>query len=93
MTQDLFTWTLSTRPEAHLDTDLPVVQEVVEWLRAALADQEVDAGDNFLEVGGHSMMAVELNTWLRQQHGLETDVAELFQLPIGQAVRAALAHG
>jgi aryl carrier-like protein len=63
--------------------------EVLSWLRRELSDDGIHAQDNFLDVGGHSMMAIELNTWLLERHGIETDLVELFQQPIGWAVAAA----
>jgi aryl carrier-like protein len=63
--------------------------EVLSWLRRELSDDSIHAQDNFLDVGGHSMMAIELNTWLLERHGIETDLVELFQQPIGWAVAAA----
>jgi hypothetical protein len=68
-----------------------VVKEVVAWLGRALDDSDITGNDNFLEVGGHSMMAIELNTWLAARFSASVDLADLFRGSIQDAVEAAIA--
>jgi acyl carrier protein len=66
-----------------------ITQGTISWLRNALDDDSVSADDNFLEVGGHSMMAIELSTWLKDQHGINLDIRQLFEESVGKAVAGA----
>jgi aryl carrier-like protein len=66
------------------------MSDAVKWLSEALDDPSISPGDNFLAVGGHSMMAFEFKTWLAEQHGVEVDLAELFQMPLHDALADTL---
>jgi aryl carrier-like protein len=66
-----------------------VTDEVVAWLQEKLEDKEITGTDNFLEVGGHSMLAIELNASLVERHGTDLDLAQLFKNPIQEAVAQA----
>jgi aryl carrier-like protein len=63
--------------------------DVVSWLREALDDDTIAADDNFLAVGGHSLMAMSLNAWLVQRGGVAIDLPDLFQKSIRDAVAGA----
>jgi hypothetical protein len=71
-------------------TATEVEAQVLAWLRRELSDEEISATDNFLDVGGHSALAIELNTWLREKYGAAADLADLFRGPIGPAVAAVV---
>jgi len=43
-----------------------VEQSAVEWLRAELDDPEISGTDNFLDVGGHSLIFSRLNKFLTE---------------------------
>jgi hypothetical protein len=61
----------------------------VAWLRTTLDDAEITGDDNFLDVGGHSMIAINFNAWLTEEFGVTTDLAQLFQKTIREAVASA----
>jgi acyl carrier protein len=64
---------------------------MVTWLRNAIQDDDITAADRFLDAGGHSMMAVQLSTWLAGRHGVEIDIAVLFQSTLEQTAESAIA--
>jgi mycobactin peptide synthetase MbtE len=63
-----------------------ITEATVSWLRNALDDDSVSADDNFLEIGGHSIMAMELGAWLKAEHGINLDIRQLFEENVGKAV-------
>jgi aryl carrier-like protein len=63
-----------------------VRHEVLDWLRAKLEDDDIAGDDNFLAVGGHSMLAIELNAWLTERHRADIDLAVLFRESLNEAV-------
>ena len=67
-----------------------ITQAALAWVREALEDGDITAEDNFLAVGGHSMMAIQLRSWLAETYGLDLDLPGLFQRSLGGAVSAAL---
>jgi acyl carrier protein len=60
------------------------------WLGSALDDDSVSTEDNFLELGGHSLMAIELNIWMKETYGCELDVRLLFEDTLGKAIIGAV---
>jgi acyl carrier protein len=63
-------------------------KSVVEWLRTELADPEVTAADNFLDIGGHSFMFANLNAFLSKSFGLVLDQKVTYSEELGTAVAA-----
>lgn len=62
----------------------------IAWLGRALDDDTISADDNFLELGGHSLMAMDLNLWLNETYGLELDVRMLFEDALGKVIISAV---
>ncbi|MEV7866764.1 amino acid adenylation domain-containing protein [Streptomyces sp. NPDC088124] len=58
--------------------------------RELLGDQEITAGDSFLDLGGNSLLALQLLTRLRGRYGVAVDVARFFEDPTVAALAAAL---
>jgi len=75
---------------ASAETASKVQVDVVNWLRDALEDPALSAADNFLAVGGHSMMAIELNNRLAEKHGVTIGLADLFRKTIGDAIASSV---
>ena len=65
-----------------------VEQSVVDWLRTELDDPEIAATDNFLDVGGHSLIFSRLNKFLGDSFGTVLDQKTTYAEPIGVAVTA-----
>lgn len=57
---------------------------VVRWV-AEMIGEDVSPQDNFLDLGGHSMLALELSRKAKEQFGVEFDVQILFERSIGEA--------
>lgn len=66
-----------------------IEQSVVEWLRAELDDPEVVGADNFLDVGGHSLVFARLNKFLADSFGVALDQKVAYSDPLSVAVAAA----
>ncbi|HEY0640799.1 MAG TPA: hypothetical protein VGD67_24470 [Pseudonocardiaceae bacterium] len=66
-----------------------VEKSVVEWLRTELDDAEITGSDNFLDVGGHSLVFSKLNEFLHGSFGVVLDQRTTYGEPLGVAVAAA----
>lgn len=70
-------------------TDVEQVERsVVEWLRAELDDPEITAAENFLDVGGHSLIFARLNKYLGESFGTVLDQQTTYADPLSVAVAA-----
>jgi hypothetical protein len=69
-------------------TTAGVQQSVVEWLRSELDDLEINESDNFLDVGGHSLIFSRLNKFLGDSFGLVLDQKTTYSDPLSVAVAA-----
>ena len=61
----------------------------VAWLRAELDEPEITAGDNFLDVGGHSQTFSRLNKLLGESRGVTLDRRTTCEESLGSAVAKA----
>jgi acyl carrier protein len=66
----------------------PVAQSVVEWLRTELDDPEITGADNFLDVGGHSLIFSRLNKFLGDSFGVVLDQKTTYSDQLNAAVAA-----
>ncbi|MER5197926.1 acyl carrier protein [Streptomyces sp. NPDC002755] len=66
-----------------------VRQWILDRIGEELGDHRITGADNFLELGGHSMMAIELKTRIAREHGLSISLADLFQRSISATVARA----
>ncbi|WP_405947609.1 phosphopantetheine-binding protein [Streptomyces prunicolor] len=78
---------------ASRDVHDPVAVErmVVEWA-AQILEEPASAQDNFLDLGGHSMLAAELNQRVFDTFGAELDLQLLFEKSIGEAAGSIVSH-
>lgn len=72
----------------HVSTT-DVEQSVVEWLRAELDDQDITGADNFLDVGGHSLIFSRLNKYLGDSYGVVLDQKTTYSAELSAAVAAS----
>jgi acyl carrier protein len=70
-----------------------VEQSVVEWLRTELDEPEINASDNFLDVGGHSLAFSRLNKFLADSFGVVLDQRTTYSDSLSVAVAAAGSFG
>ncbi|WP_405783763.1 phosphopantetheine-binding protein [Streptomyces sp. NBC_00859] len=68
-----------------------VERMVVEWA-AEILEEPASAQDNFLDLGGHSMLAAELNQRVKDTFGAELDLQLLFEETIGKAAGSIISH-
>ncbi|MGW7362018.1 acyl carrier protein [Streptomyces sp. NPDC054841] len=66
-----------------------LTETILSRLREQLGDRWITGEDNFLDVGGHSMMAIELKAWLADRHGVSIGLPELFRGTLSDAAAAA----
>ena len=67
-----------TEPTASASLDA-VSKDVVAWVADVLEEPRTGPESNFLDLGGHSMLALELNTYVTQKYGVEIDMQTLFE--------------
>lgn len=63
---------------------------VVELVALALSAPDVDEECNFIEEGGHSLLAVAISEKLAAEHGFELDLDTLYQGTLAQAAATAI---
>ncbi|MFB7211615.1 acyl carrier protein [Streptomyces sp. NPDC056255] len=66
-----------------------VEKSAIEWLRTELEDPEITASDNFLDVGGHSLVFAQLNRFLADSFGVGLDMRVTYQEPLSTAAAQA----
>ena len=59
----------------------PVEEMLASIWRQALNLQQVGTGENFFEIGGHSLLAIQVISRTREAFGVETGVRKLFERP------------
>nr|CCF23456.1 thiolation domain [Streptomyces sp.] len=75
--------TLSHSPKAGSTEE--VQRLTLEWVAELLEDPEVRPEDNFLDLGGHSMLALQLSQRAKDKFGAEYDIKVLFESSIAEA--------
>jgi hypothetical protein len=70
-----------------------VEQSAIEWLRTELDDREISGSDNFLDIGGHSLVFSRLNKFLAEEFGVVLDQQMTYSDPFSAAVAAARPFG
>ncbi len=62
----------------------------VAWVGEVLEESGVSAEDNFLDLGGHSVLALELSGRVKERFGVDLDIQILFENSIGEAFADAM---
>ncbi|MBB2911044.1 hypothetical protein FHS43_002309 [Streptosporangium becharense] len=57
----------------------------VEWTARVLGEPEVSPRDNFLDLGGHSILALRLCRYAKERLGAEYDLMVLFEEDLASA--------
>lgn len=63
-----------------------VEHAVVDWLRGELNDTNIMGSDNFLDIGGYSLMFSKLNRFLGESYGVVLDIKTAYEEPLNVAV-------
>ena len=74
---------LDTAPESQLEGVISTIWQVV------LGMDKVGTSDNFFDLGGHSLLVVQVQRRLRAATGREVSITDMFRLP---TIRALAAH-
>lgn len=64
----------------------------VTWVGEVLEESDLSAQDNFLDLGGHSVLALELSERVKKNLGVDLDMQILFERSIGEALADAVAR-
>jgi len=72
----------------HVDVE-EIRRAVVDWLRAELDDPQISGADNFLDVGGQSLVFLRLNKVVTDRFGVVLDQRVTYSDPLDDAVAAA----
>ncbi|MGW3038448.1 acyl carrier protein [Kitasatospora sp. NPDC001159] len=70
----------------YIDPKLAEAQELVLSWAAEILEEPVTAEDNFLDLGGHSALALELGNRIKERFGVELDIEVLFERSVGEVV-------
>lgn len=62
-----------------------VQRATVDWVAELLEEPEASAEDNFLDLGGHSMLALQLGQRAKERFGAEYDMRVLFEGTLADA--------
>ncbi len=62
------------------------MEELLDFLRDRTGTDDVELEDYFLDVGGHSIIAVEFAELLRERFNFELDLETLFKGPLSGAL-------
>lgn len=81
---------VSTSDQAGVEQ---IEQSVVQWLRSELDDPEISGSDNFLDVGGHSLVFSRLNKFLTESFEVALDQKTTYSDSLRVAVAAAEPFG
>lgn len=68
-----------------------IEEAVVIWLRKELEDPDITAADNFLDLGGHSLIFANLNASLVESYGVALDLTVTYNNTLAEAVAGAAA--
>lgn len=64
------------------------LKEYISWMECLL-ERPVTGDDNFLDVGGHSMIAISLNEKIRHQFGLTLSMERLYNTTLTETFQSA----
>jgi acyl carrier protein len=77
--------TISSDTESTVPASLDAVsKDVVAWVADVLEEPGTSSESNFLDLGGHSMLALELNSYATEKYGVEIDMQTLFEETLGE---------
>lgn len=76
----------ATNDRAAAANPADVAHALVDWLRDELNDPKITGSDNFLDVGGYSLMFSKLNRFLGESYGVVLDIETTYAEPLNVAV-------
>lgn len=81
---------IMTNSDNHTKEEIKThaLKEYISWMEFLL-ERPVTEWDNFLDIGGHSMMAISLNERIRNKFGLTLSMERLYNTTLTEAFQAA----
>jgi acyl carrier protein len=76
---------MTTQPLDSAVSADTLADDVVGWVREFLEDPSIGPDDNFLDVGGHSLVANRLNVLVKKKYGRKIPLRSLFEESIAAA--------
>ncbi|KER04947.1 phosphopantetheine-binding protein [Photorhabdus temperata] len=70
------------------DDKVKALKDYITWLQDIL-EVSVTEDDNFLDLGGHSMIAISLNERINKQYGLSISMERLYNVSLIEAFSQA----
>jgi acyl carrier protein len=67
-------------------------QLTLEWVAELLEEPDARLEDNFLDLGGHSMLALQLSQRAKERYGVEFDMKVLFEKSVAEAAAELVAR-
>ncbi|MCB5180575.1 phosphopantetheine-binding protein [Streptomyces antimicrobicus] len=74
---------MSTAPATALAEEIRTA--TLEWVAELLEEPDVELQDSFLELGGHSALALQLGEYAKERFGDEYDLLVLFEKTLAEA--------
>ncbi|EJA0166446.1 hypothetical protein MQB33_003510 [Salmonella enterica subsp. enterica serovar Sandiego] len=81
---------IMTNSDNHTKEEIKAnaLKEYISWMEFLL-ERPVTEDDNFLDIGGHSMMAISLNERIRNKFGLTLSMERLYNTTLTETFQAA----
>ncbi|EAS8534038.1 acyl carrier protein [Salmonella enterica] len=81
---------IMTNSDNHTKEEIKAnaLKEYISWMEFLL-ERPVTEEDNFLDIGGHSMMAISLNERIRNKFGLTLSMERLYNTTLTETFQAA----
>jgi acyl carrier protein len=86
---------MATGSSPEQQRDVPggdVRDAIIAAFREVLRSEAVDASDDFFELGGDSLLGVQVAARLNETTGIDVPVALLFTYPTADELAGAIAH-
>ncbi len=81
----------TTYSTTHSTTDTDRITEIqeltVQWAAKVLEEPDVTPQDNFLDLGGHSILALRMSRYAKDRLGVDYDLMVLFEADLATAAR------
>lgn len=81
---------IMTNSDNHTKEEIKAnaLKEYISWMEFLL-ERPVTEEDNFLDIGGHSMMAISLNERIRNKFGLTLSMERLYNTTLTETFQTA----
>jgi amino acid adenylation domain-containing protein len=84
---------VATTPASAEPAETPVADRLLTLWRDAFERQDIEADDDFFELGGYSMLAIQLVDGIQEEFGVEISFLDLFEASTVTGVAHLIADG